>query len=53
MDSSMQVGEPRLQVSPIFFPRHPIHSRSRLFLHAVVTIPEQVDAYVVQQSGEF
>src|SRR5712691_9742097 len=52
MDSSMQVGEPFLQVSSIFFPRHPIHSRCRLFLQAVVTAPEQVDAYVVQQSRE-
>jgi hypothetical protein len=52
MDSAMQVGEPCLQVLSIFFPRHPIHSRCRLFLQAVVTIPEQVDAYVVQQSGE-
>src|SRR5215469_11841066 len=52
MDSSMQVGKPRLQVLSIFFPRHPIHSRGRLFLQAVVTNPEQVDAYVVQQSSE-
>src|SRR5215469_18528870 len=52
MDSSMQVGKPCLQVMSIFFPRHPIHSRGRLFLQTVVTNPEQVDAYVVQQSSE-
>src|SRR5215471_2790593 len=52
MNSSRQVGEPCLQVLSIFFPRHPIHSRCRLFLQAVVTCPEQVNAYVVQQSGE-
>src|SRR5439155_25395425 len=40
------------QVSSIFFPRHPIHSRRCLFLQAVVTLPEQVDAYVVQQCRE-
>src|SRR5271166_870695 len=52
MDSAMEVSEPRLQVLSIFFPRHPIHSRCRLFLQTVVTPPKQVDAYVVQQSRE-
>jgi hypothetical protein len=32
MDSSMQVGEASLQVFSILLPRHPIHSRRRLFL---------------------
>src|SRR5215469_2269840 len=52
MDSSMQVGQPSLQVSSIFFPRHSIHSRRRLFLQAVITRPKQVNANVVQQSRE-
>src|SRR6516225_1888770 len=52
MNSPMQVGKPCLQVSSIFFPRHPIHSRRRLFLQAVIARPEQVNAYVVQQSCE-
>src|SRR5215472_294434 len=52
MDSSMQVGQPCLQVSSILFPRHPIHPWRRLFLQAVITRSEQVDAYVVQQSRE-
>src|SRR6516225_448942 len=52
MNSPMQVGEPYLQVSSIFFPRHPIHSWRRLFLQAVIARPEQVDAHVVQQSRE-
>jgi hypothetical protein len=52
MDSSMQVADAPLQVFSIFSPRHPIHTRCRLSLQAVVTFPEQVDAYVVQQSRE-
>jgi hypothetical protein len=47
MDSSMQVRYSCLQVSSIFFPRHPIHSRRRLFLQTEITVPEQVDAYVM------
>jgi len=48
----MQVADAPLQVFSIFSPRHPIHTRCRLSLQAVVTFPEQVDAYVVQQSRE-
>jgi len=42
MDSSMQVGQPYLQVLSILFPRHPIHPWRRLFLQAVITRSEQV-----------
>src|ERR1019366_2236925 len=52
MDSPMQVAQARLQVLSIFLPRHPIHSRRRLSFQAVVALPEQVDAYVVQQGRE-
>jgi hypothetical protein len=52
MDSPMQVAESRLQVFSLFLPRHPVHSWRRPFLQAVVTLPEQVDAYVVQQCRE-
>lgn len=52
MDSPMQVAQARLQVLSILLPRHPIHSRRRLFLQTVVALPEQVDAYVVQQGCE-
>src|ERR671935_1515053 len=52
MDPPMQVGKPSLQVLSIFLPCHPVHSRRRLFLQAIVTLPEQVDAHMVQQSGE-
>jgi hypothetical protein len=52
MDSPMQVAQTRLQALSVFLPRHPIHSRRRLFLQAVVALPEQVDAYVVQQGRE-
>ena len=51
-DSPVQVSKPHLQVFSIFFPPHLIHSRRRLFLQAVVTLPEQVDAHVVQQGSE-
>jgi hypothetical protein len=52
MDSSVQLAEARLQIFSIFSPRHPVHSRRRLSLQAVIALPEQVDAYVVQQSRE-
>jgi hypothetical protein len=53
MDAPVQVGQPPFQVvRSILFPRHPIHSRGRLLLQAVVTFPQQVDAYVVQQGCE-
>jgi hypothetical protein len=52
MDSPVQLGQPGLQVFSIGLPRHPIHSGRRLSLQAVVTSPQQVDAYVVQQSRE-
>ena len=52
MDSSMQVGQPCLQVSSIFFPRHPIHSRCSPLLQAVIAFPEQIDGYMVQQGGK-
>src|SRR6266849_8349078 len=52
MDSSLQVDDVRLQVSSIVLPRHPVHPRSRLFLEAVVALPEQVDCHVVKQRGE-
>ena len=48
----MQVAQARLQILSILLPRHPIHSRRRLFLQAVITFPEQVDAHVVQQGCE-
>jgi hypothetical protein len=47
MDSSMQAGEPCLQVLSIFFPRHSIHSSRRLLLQAVVAATEQIDVDVV------
>ena len=52
MDSPVQVAQSRLQVFSIFFPRHSVHSRRSLFLQAVVTIPEQIDGHMVQQSRE-
>ena len=52
MDSPMQVAKARLQALSIFFPRHPVHSRRSPFLQAVVTVPEQVDAHMVQQGCE-
>ena len=52
MDSPVQVAQLRLQVFSICFPPHPIHSRRRLFLQAVVALPEQVDAPVMQPSCE-
>src|SRR5215475_15431553 len=52
MDSPVQPGEPCLQVFSILFPRHPIHSGRRLFLQTVVTLPQQVNAHVVQQGRE-
>src|SRR5260370_26420003 len=42
IDSSMYVAKLYLQVSSIFFPRHPIHSWRRLFLRAVTTVPEHL-----------
>jgi len=45
----MQVAAARLQLFSIFSPPHPLHSRRRLSLQAVVTFPEQVDAYVLLQ----
>ena len=50
MDSPVKVRQAYLQGFPIFLPRHPIHPGRRLFLQAMVTVPEPVDAYVVQQS---
>src|SRR5216683_7126139 len=41
MDSPVQVGKPPFQVSSIYFPRHPVHPGRRLFLQAVITLPEQ------------
>jgi hypothetical protein len=52
MDSSMLVADAPLPVFSIFSPPHPIHTRRRLSLQAVVTFPEQVDAYVLQQCRE-
>jgi hypothetical protein len=52
MDSPVQVAQSRLKALSIFFPPHSVHSRRSLFLQAVVTIPEQIDVHVVQQSGE-
>ena len=52
MDSPMEIAQPRLHVFSILLPRHPVHSRRRLFLQAVIARPEQVNAYVVQQSCE-
>jgi hypothetical protein len=52
MDSPMQVGEPSLQVFSIFFPRHFVYSRRCPFLQAAITVSEQIDIHVVQQSGE-
>ena len=52
MDSPVQVAQSLLQAVSIFFPRHAVHSRRCLLFQAVVTIPEQFDIHVVQQSGE-
>ena len=48
----MQVSEVCLQVSSIVFPRHPVHSRRRLLLEAVVAHPKQIDRHVVEERGE-
>ncbi len=52
MDSPVQVAQPRLQASSIFFPRHSVHSRRCLLLQAVIARPEQIDCHMVQQGGE-
>ena len=52
MDPAMEVLDPFLQALSILLPRHPIHPRRRLLLQAVITLPEQVDAHVVQQRRE-
>src|SRR6516225_6984566 len=52
MESPMQVSEVCLQVSSIVFPRHPVHSRRRLLLEAVVAHPKQIDRHVVEERGE-
>ncbi len=52
MDPPIEVAQARLQVLSILLSRHPIHSRRRLLFQAVVTLPEQVDAHVVQQGRE-
>jgi hypothetical protein len=52
MDSSVQVGEPILQVFSIFFPCHVVHSRRRLFLQAALAVSEQIDIHMVQQCRE-
>jgi hypothetical protein len=44
----MEVAQSCLLILSILFPRHPVHSPRRLFLQAVITLPEQVDAHVVQ-----
>ena len=52
MDPPVQVAPLRLQVSSIFFPCHPIHSRCSPLLQAVITLPQQFFGYMVQQGGE-
>src|SRR5215813_12027761 len=52
MDPPVQVAQLRLQVSSIFFPCHPIHSRCSPLLQAVITFPEQIGGYMVQQGGK-
>src|SRR6266508_728081 len=50
MDAPVQVADSRLQAFSILPPRHPVHSRRSLLLQTVVTIPEQIDRHMVQQS---
>jgi hypothetical protein len=52
MDSSVKLGEPLFQSVSIFFPRHPIYSRRRPPLQAVVAAAEQLEVHVVQQGRE-
>ena len=52
MDTSVKVGQPLLQFVSIGLPRHPVHSRRRGPLQAVVAAAEQIDSDVMQQGGE-
>src|SRR5205814_287701 len=52
VDPVVQIGNPTLQPCLIFAPRHAIHSRSRVLLQRVETLPQQIERYVMQQSRE-
>ncbi len=48
----MQVCQLRLQTFAVRLPRHPIHTRRRLFPQPAIGRPQQVDIDMVQQGGE-
>src|SRR5258705_10100373 len=49
---AVKIGQPTFQPGFILLPRHPIYSGRCLPLQGVKAVPEQIQAQMVEQSGE-
>jgi hypothetical protein len=52
MNSPVKILKPLFKILSIFVPCHSVHSRRNLSLQAVVTVPQQIDGDMVEQSSE-
>jgi hypothetical protein len=52
MNTAVKVGKPILHPCFILAPRHAVHPGSRILLQGFVTLPQQIQRHMVQQSSE-